>query len=83
MMDRRALIGTLLGCVLVLPLIANAQPAGKLYRIGYLGNQIVDTPETERIWNVFRDTLKERGYVEGNNLIIERRFLEGRIGKDK
>ena len=80
-MGRRTLIGMLLGCVLTFTLSAGAQPAGKMYRIGYLGNSVVDTPETERIWDAFRLTLQERGFVEGSNLVIERRFLEGHIEK--
>ena len=47
----------LLGCVLALPIKAAAQPAGKIYRNGYLGNSAVNTPGTERIWNAFRQTL--------------------------
>jgi putative ABC transport system substrate-binding protein len=81
MMDPRTWIGTLLGCVLALPLGVNAQTAGKIYRIGYLGNSAISTPESERVWNAFRDTLQERGYVEGSNLVFERRFLEGRVEK--
>jgi hypothetical protein len=38
MMDRRAFIRIVGGSVLVAPLAAEAQPAEKVYRIGYLGN---------------------------------------------
>jgi putative ABC transport system substrate-binding protein len=79
--NRRVLIVTLLGCVFAFPFAANAQPASKTYRIGYLGNSAVTTPESERVWNAFQQTLQARGYVEGDNLIIERRFLEGRVEK--
>jgi len=57
MMDRPTFFAMLLGCVLALPIKAAAQPAGKIYRNGYLGNSAVNTPGTERIWNAFRQTL--------------------------
>jgi len=55
------------------PLAAEAQPAGKVYRIGYLG---ITASTTEL--DSFLDALRELGYVEGRNLVIERRFSEGR-----
>jgi len=60
------------GLVLV-PLAAVAQQAGKVYRIGVLS--IVRTPPLE---DAFRQGLRERGYVEGRNLVLEWRFSEGR-----
>ena len=35
-MDRRTFIGSVVGGLLVTPLAAGAQPAGKVYRIGFL-----------------------------------------------
>jgi len=67
MMDRRAFIGTLFAA----PLAAEAQQAGRMYRIGYLGE---GTPENAL---VLEETLRELGYlgyVEGRNLVVERRF---------
>jgi putative tryptophan/tyrosine transport system substrate-binding protein len=57
----------------VLSLTADAQPPGQVYRIGYLGT---DPPPAHR-WEAFLDGLRERGYIEGRNLIFERRFSEG------
>jgi len=42
-MDRRTFLGTLAGGLLAVPLAAEAQPAGKVYRIGLLG---VRRPQT-------------------------------------
>ena len=62
---------------LVVP-VAAAQPAGKVYRIGYLGTSPPNTPENARILEAFRQGLRERGWVEGHNTIIEWRYSEGR-----
>src|SRR5262249_11824279 len=70
-MDRRAFVaGTV--AFLPAPLVAEAQPARKVYRIGYLGN----TPPTPA---TLLQGLREHGYVEGENLIVETRYSEGRV----
>jgi putative tryptophan/tyrosine transport system substrate-binding protein len=77
MMDRRAFIaGTL--SLLAAPLAVEAQPAGKVYRIGILGNVPLTDREGARLWGAFTEGLRELGYVEGQNITIERRFSEGR-----
>ena len=70
-MDRRSFLGTLAGGLLAGPLAAEAQQTGRMYRIGYLGE---GTPENAL---VLEETLRELGYlgyVEGRNLVVERRF---------
>ena len=61
-----------LGLVLA-PLAVEAQPAEKVWRIGVLA--IVRILPLEE---AFLQSLRERGYVEGRNLVVERRFSEGR-----
>ena len=62
-----------------LPFAADAQQAGKVWRIGYLGNTNPQTnPDVAPIWVAFQQALQERGYVEGKNLAFELRFVEGR-----
>ena len=78
-MDRRAFIGRLVGALLAAPLAAEAQPAGKAYRIGYLGSTPLTAPELVPIWTAFVDTLRERGWVEGQNIVFERRYAQGRV----
>ena len=74
-MDRRAFIGTLAGGLLAAPLAAEAQPAGKVYRIGVLST--ADGPE----WEAFRQGLRALGYVEGRNLQIEYRWHAGQFDR--
>jgi putative ABC transport system substrate-binding protein len=55
------------------PMAADAQPATKVYRIGYLSP---GTATPEGVSRPFRDALQEMGYVEGRNLVIESRFAD-------
>jgi putative ABC transport system substrate-binding protein len=71
---RRFLLAT--GALLAAPLAARAQQIRQSHRIGFLGNT---TPELEaNLVEPFRQGLREFGYVEGKNLHIEYRWLEGR-----
>ena len=74
-MDRRAFIGGALA-VLVVPLIAKGQSAGRLPAIGFLSFGFAATikPQDE----AFRRGMLELGYVEGQNVVIERRYANGR-----
>jgi putative ABC transport system substrate-binding protein len=55
------------------PLAADAQQAGKVHRIGFLG-----TVPTNPHYEALRQSLHDLGYVEGRNIAIERRYSEGR-----
>ncbi len=59
--------------LLAAPLAAEAQPPGKVYRIGYLAT----IPPPAHLWEALLDGLRARGYSEGRNLVFERRFSEG------
>jgi putative ABC transport system substrate-binding protein len=69
MICRRRLIGGALG--LLLTRLAYGQQATKVARVGVFGN----TPGPQ--WEVFRKTLREHGWVEGRNLVIEERWMMG------
>jgi putative ABC transport system substrate-binding protein len=56
-----------------------AQHPGKVWRIGYLGSTPLTAPEMAPIWTTFVDTLRERGWVEGQNIVFERRYAQGRV----
>jgi putative ABC transport system substrate-binding protein len=57
--------------LLASPLAVEAQQTGKVWRIGILGS------ENTRPWESFRQALRELGYVEGRNLVLEQRWSEG------
>jgi putative ABC transport system substrate-binding protein len=61
--------------VLAAPLVADAQP-GKIYRIGYLSSG----PSTSNLYRgAFQQSLSELGWVEGQNIVTDYRFAEGRL----
>ena len=67
-------VGLVTAVALVLlasPLAVKAQQTGKVWRIGILGS------ENTRPWESFRQALRELGYVEGRNLVLEQRWSEG------
>ncbi len=71
-----ALISTLALGLLVAVLSAEAQQAGKVYRIGYLSTKSASTGLSRL--NRVRQALRDLGYVEGTNIVIESRFAEGK-----
>ena len=77
-MDRRAFLATLTGGLLAAPLAAEAQPVGKVARIGYLVTGSLESLEPTRV-DALRQGLREHGYVEGQNLVIEYRAADGRV----
>src|SRR5215475_5384760 len=65
--------------LLASPLIAEAQPAEKVYRIGYLSiGTVSSTGVYTRPLEAFKQQLRELGWLEGRNLTIEYRFADGR-----
>src|SRR5215469_10770266 len=75
-MNRRTFLASLAGGMLVAPLAAKAQQAGKVYRIGYMS--IPSRQSAERLIDkVFLPALRDRGLVEGKNLSIEWRWADG------
>jgi len=78
-MERRAFMGIMAGGLLVAPRAAEAQEAGKVARIGYLVPGSLESPEARASLDAFRQGLREQGYVEGQNLLIEYRGADGKI----
>src|SRR5712692_5113675 len=78
MIGRRGFMGALAG-VLAAPLAAEAQPAGKVPRIGYLEIASAELPVSQAMLDAFRQGLRERGYVEGQTIVIEYRAAAGRV----
>ena len=75
-MDRRAFIGGVAGGLFATPLAARAQQVGRIYRIGLL--EAVPAAQNAANLDALRKGLRDLGYVEGRNLIIEYRSAEGR-----
>jgi putative ABC transport system substrate-binding protein len=75
-MDRRTFIGAMTGSLLAAPLAAEAQPAGKTARLGNLLIGPQPSPEelTKRAAGPMWIKMKELGWVEGQNLVVERRY---------
>jgi len=74
-MERRTFIATSAMALLAAPLAAEAQQAGKVYRIGFL---FFGSRGPSRELDTFRQGLRELGYIEGQNIVIEYRFASGR-----
>jgi putative tryptophan/tyrosine transport system substrate-binding protein len=74
-MRRRDFITLLGGAAATWPVTAGAQHAGKMWRIAFI------TQAETNIYEALFERLRELGYVEGQNIIIERRYAEGRAEK--
>jgi putative ABC transport system substrate-binding protein len=72
--DRRAFLAGAVA-LLVAPLAAETQQANKVARIGYLGTRRGVSPHLPE---AFRQGLRDLGYVEGRNVVIEYRNNEGK-----
>lgn len=75
-MDRRAFISSVVGSLLAVPIVARAQQVGRVYRIGML--ESIPATRNAANLNAFRKGLRQLGYIEGKNLIIEYRSADGR-----
>jgi putative ABC transport system substrate-binding protein len=72
--DRRAFIGTLAGGLLAAPLAAETQQPGKVPRVGYLSEF---SPPPPGVRPLFFEALRELGWVDRQNVIIEPRWAQG------
>jgi putative ABC transport system substrate-binding protein len=72
----RALTVLLALALLAAPLAIGAQPTGKVPRIGWIGGPTRESAEV--FVREFRQGLKDLGWVEGQNIVIEWRFAGGR-----
>jgi putative ABC transport system substrate-binding protein len=70
-MRRRDFIALVGGGAVALPLRALAQASGKIWRMGFIAQGY------ERFYDALFEGLRELGYAEGKNLVVERRYAEG------
>jgi putative ABC transport system substrate-binding protein len=75
-MRRREFI-TLVGGAATWPLAARAQQPGRVYRIGFLAND--PTLPTQPAYRAFLEELRNGGFIEGSNVVIEHRFAEAKL----
>src|SRR6266478_6875663 len=67
------------GALLAAPLAAEAQQPAKLPRIGYLAFNNAVIGRDPLI--AFRQTLRELGWIDGQNIVIETRFADGDVDR--
>jgi ABC-type uncharacterized transport system substrate-binding protein len=72
-----AIVLTLALLALGAPLATEAQAPPKEPRVGYLSIGSASDPRRVAIYEAFRQSLRDRGYIENRNISIERRFAEG------
>jgi ABC-type uncharacterized transport system substrate-binding protein len=78
-MNRRTAIRRLATFFLTTASLAQAQQPKKVYRIGYLSSSDPGSESTRA--EGIRLALRERGYVEGQNIAIEYRYSEGKLNR--
>jgi putative tryptophan/tyrosine transport system substrate-binding protein len=76
-MIQNVLVSLLVTIVLTTSFLAEAQQAGKVYRIGILR----PGSPTDSTIDAFRQGLRDLGYVEGKNIVIEYRYAEGNLNR--
>ena len=79
-MPRRAFMATIAGSLLAAPLAAEGQQGGKVYRVGVL-SPFSSSFGPGPSFGAFRQTLRELGYVEGPNIVLEYRWADGRYDR--
>jgi len=77
-MERRTFISVIAGGLLAGPFVAEAQQAGRVYRVGLLG---LASGSDFPVLAALRQGLRDLGYEEGKNLVIEYRTAEGKYDR--
>jgi putative ABC transport system substrate-binding protein len=77
MMDRRRFVSACAGSLVITPSIVKAQPAGKVYRVGVLLGATEESVVS--LFRALKEGLQELGYIEGRNLVLDRRYGDGKM----
>src|SRR5262245_30779193 len=77
-MKRREFITLLGGAAASWPLAARAQRSGKIARLGYLST---GNPRSTAFFRAFEERLRDLGYIEGQNIVVEYREAEGNVDR--
>jgi len=76
-MDRHTFVRAAAGAILISPFAVKAQQPQKVPRIGYL---VLNSAESgQHLLIAFRQGLRERGWDDGQNIVVETRFADGKI----
>jgi putative tryptophan/tyrosine transport system substrate-binding protein len=71
--------------MLAAPLTADVQPSAKVYRLGVLfpasPPSAADWQQQSPFWTHFWQGMRELGWIEGQNILVERRWAEQRLGR--
>jgi ABC-type uncharacterized transport system substrate-binding protein len=77
--ERRTFLGAIASGLLAAPLASEAQPAGKVPRIGYLS---ASSPSANRyLRDPLIEGLRDLGWIEGQNILVEERWAEGKYDR--
>jgi len=77
--DRRTFIGSVASSLLAAPLGVEAQQPAKIPRIGFLG--LASASSFAKQVEAFRAGLRDLGYLEGKNIVIDYRWAEGKYDR--
>ena len=77
-MNARRKLVIALGAGALVPIASLAQAPAKVWRVGFLVQRRMEFAEADFIYGPFRQGMRELGYIEGKNLVIEWRAAEGK-----
>jgi ABC-type uncharacterized transport system substrate-binding protein len=76
-MDRRTFLSACASGLALVPTVADAQPGAGVNRVGFLLGATAESVAS--LFNALNEGLRDRGYVEGRNLVLEARYGNGRM----
>jgi len=76
-MDRRVFLSVCAGSLVLPAACTDGQPRGKVNRVGFLLGATAESVAS--LYNALNEGLRDRGYEEGRNLILEARYGNGRM----
>lgn len=76
-MRRRQFLAAATGALVAIPSFARAQQSARIWRVGFIAHRY------EKFYDPLFTGLRELGYVEGQNLVVERRYAEGNAERFK
>ncbi len=77
-MDRRRFVGAFAGSLVIARSVVQAQPV-KVYRIGFFLGATGESVAS--LFGAFNEGLRDLGYVEGRNVVFERRYADGHMDR--